>query len=153
MADYDRQAVDTAHLPGRVPRAVSFPEAETRQLDQWPLDPAIRRAIVEDNRVRPGYARIRVPVGAIYRTVTMEQALRERPARTERERAAVNQVYENGRAMALRWQTDLLAGVPGAKLVELPGAHLYMFLSNEGDVMRELRTFASSLAPPPGSAR
>jgi hypothetical protein len=132
---------------------VSFPEAETRQLDQWPLDPAIRRAIVEDNRVRPGYARIRLPVVAIYRTVTMEQALRERPARTERERAAVNQVYENGRAMVLRWQTDLLAGVPGAKIVELPGAHLYMFLSNEGDVMRELRTFASSLAPPPGSAR
>ena len=113
-ADYDWQAVDTAHLPARVPPdAVSFPEAEMRQLDQWPLDPAIRRAIVEDNRVRPEYARIRVPVVAIYRLVTMEQAHRARPARTEQERAAVNQAYENGRTMVLKWQTDLLAGVVG----------------------------------------
>ena len=100
LADYDWQAVDPMHLPGRVrPAAVSLPEAEMRQLDQWPLDPAIRRAIVEDNRVKPEYARIRVPVVAIYRTATMEQALRERPARTEQERAAVNRVFENGRAI------------------------------------------------------
>ena len=154
LEDYDWQAVDPAHLPRRVPPdAVSFPEAEMRQRDQWPLDPAIRRAIVEDNRVRPEYARIRVPIVAIYRTATMEQALRERPARTELERAAVNQVYENGRAMVLKWQTDLLAGVPSAKVVELSGANLYMFLSNEEDVIRELRTLASSLPTPSGSAR
>jgi pimeloyl-ACP methyl ester carboxylesterase len=69
MADYDSPPVDTAHLPARVgaPDTVSFPEAEMRQLKEWPLDPTIRRAIVEDNRVRPDYAHIRVPVVAIYR--------------------------------------------------------------------------------------
>ena len=154
LEDYDWQAVDPAQLPERVPPdAVSFPLAETRQGDQWPLEPAIRRAIVEDNRVRPEYARIRVPVVAIYRTATMEQVLRERPARSEQERAAVVQVYENRRAMTVKWQTDLLAGVPRAKLVELPGANLYMFLSNEEDVIRELRTFASSWPTPSGPAR
>ena len=155
MADYDMPAVDPAIFPARVEplTAVSLPEAETRQLDEWPLDPAIRRAIVEDNRVRPEYARIRVPVVAIYRTVTREQALRARPARTEQERAAVDQAYENGRTRLLKWQTDLLAGVPSAKIVELPGASLYMFLSNENDIVRELRTFASSLAAPSGPAR
>lgn len=35
--------------------------------------------------------------------------------------------------------------VPDAKIVELPGANLYMFLSNEADIIRELRAFASSL--------
>jgi len=55
--------------------------------------------------------------------------------------------------MTVKWQTDLLAGVPRAKIVELPGANLYMFLSNEEDVIRELRTFASSLPTPSGPAR
>ena len=32
-----------------------------------------------------------------------------------------------------------------AKIVELPSANLHMFLSNEADIIRELRTFASSL--------
>jgi hypothetical protein len=31
------------------------------------------------------------------------------------------------------WERDLRAGVPDARIVELPGgANLYMFLSNEG---------------------
>ena len=45
-------------------------------MTEWPLDPAIRKAIVDDNKVRPDYARIRVPVLAIYRTETMEQTSR-----------------------------------------------------------------------------
>ncbi|HYE87059.1 MAG TPA: hypothetical protein VEA16_11935 [Vicinamibacterales bacterium] len=35
--------------------------------------------------------------------------------------------------------------VTPAKIVELAGASLYMFLSNEADVIRELTTFATSL--------
>jgi len=35
--------------------------------------------------------------------------------------------------------------VPTAKIVELPGASLYMFLSNEADIIREVRTFADTL--------
>jgi non-heme chloroperoxidase len=142
--DYEDVPVDTAHLPARVgtPDPVAFPEAETRQR---PINPAIRRAIVEDNRVKPDYARIRVPVVAIYRTVTMEQGLKEYPPKNDQEREALNQGYRAGRAMLTKWQNDLRAGVPGAKIVELPGANLYMFLSNEADIIRELRAFAASL--------
>jgi non-heme chloroperoxidase len=151
LADYNLPPVDLARLPARVaaPDNPSFPEAEMRQLDQWPLDPAVRRAIVENNRVRPDYANIRVPVVAIYRTETMEQALKEFPPRTEQERAALNQVYAARRARLSKWQRDLLDGVPSAKIVELPGANLYMFLSNEADIIRELRAFASSLLAQP----
>ena len=39
----------------------------------------------------------------------------------------------------------VLAGVPGATIVELPGANLYMFLTNEADVIREVRAFADTL--------
>jgi hypothetical protein len=86
-----------------------------------------------------------VPVLAIYRTVTMEQALREFPPRNDQERAALDQAYAGGRAMVTKWQHDLLAGVPSARIVELPGANLFMFLSNEADVIREIRAFATTL--------
>jgi hypothetical protein len=33
----------------------------------------------------------------------------------------------------------------GARIVELPGAELYMFLSNEADIVREVRAFALTL--------
>ena len=55
--------------------------------------------------------------------------------------------------MLTKWQRDLLAGVPNAKIVELPGANLYMFLSNEADIMRELRAFATSLPAQPGAEK
>jgi non-heme chloroperoxidase len=116
-----------------------------RQLAELPLDPAIPKAIVEDNRVRPDYARIRVPVLAIYRTTTLEQALKEYPPKNDQERAAFEQAYAGKRAMLSKWQRDLLTGVPTAKIVELPGANLYMFLSNEADVIREVRSFAATL--------
>jgi hypothetical protein len=44
------------------------------------------------------------------------------------------------------WERDLLAGVPTARIVELPGANLYMFLSNEADVRREVRAFAGAVS-------
>ena len=65
--------------------------------------------------------------------------------RNEQERAALRQQYTATRAMYTRWQQDLLAAIPTARIVELPGANLYMFLSNEADVLREIRTFPAQL--------
>jgi non-heme chloroperoxidase len=36
-------------------------------------------------------------------------------------------------------------GVPAARVVVLPGAHHYVYLSNEPDVLREMRAFLTSL--------
>ena len=118
---------------------VEFPEAERRQLEERPLTPAIRRAIVQDHNVRPDYARIRVPVLAIYRTTTFAQALAQFDPQTEEQRAALVTGYAASRAMLEKWQSDLRAGVPDARIVELPGANLYMFLSHEADIIREIR--------------
>ena len=95
--------------------------------------------------MKPDYAAIRAPVLAIYRTVTFEQALEEYPPKTEPQRAALSQAHRATRAMLEKWKADLRRGVPGARMMELPGADLYMFLSNEADIIRELRSFASSL--------
>jgi non-heme chloroperoxidase len=39
-------------------------------------------------------------------------------------------------------------GVPGARVVRLPGAHHYVFLSNETDVLREIHRFVATLREP-----
>jgi pimeloyl-ACP methyl ester carboxylesterase len=147
MADYPGIPVDRANLPKRVrkPAQVVFPEAERRLLAERPMDPAIRKAIVEDNNVRPQYARIRVPVLAIYRVTTLAQAFKDYEPENDEQRAAVAQAYASGRAMLEKWESDLRAGVPDARIVELPGADLYMFVSNEADIIREIKAFAATL--------
>jgi non-heme chloroperoxidase len=172
LADYGAAPDDLATLPASVTpppapdyssfaayriaqrrdRGVAFPEAELRQLfaanpdgSLGPslLSPVVRKAITEDNRVKPDYSQIRVPVLAMFRTAQpLEELAREFPPRNEQERAALRQKYAVGRAMVARWERDLLAGVPTARIVELEGANLYMFLSNEADVLREVRAFA-----------
>ncbi len=54
--------------------------------------------------------------------------------------------YAFGRAMVSRWERDLLAAVPAARIVELRNANLYMFLSNEADILREVQAFGGTLS-------
>jgi pimeloyl-ACP methyl ester carboxylesterase len=148
LSDYPSlPGADPANLPKPVRKSlpVVFPEAERRELAERPLDPAIRKAMLEDHKVKPDYSRIRVPVLAIFRTTTLAQALELYQPQSDAERARLFQLYAAGRGMLEKWQADLRAGVPHARIVELPGANLYMFLSHEADVIRELRAFAASL--------
>jgi non-heme chloroperoxidase len=137
-------------------RGWAFPEAELRQqyvanpdgsVGRSQLSPEIRRAITIDARIKPDYSGIRVPVLAIYqRDRPFEEVAADHKISHERERAALQQEYAAVRALYVRWQRDLLASVPTARIVELPGASLYMFLSNEADVLREIRAFAAALS-------
>lgn len=96
--------------------------------------------------MKPDYKRMRVPVLAIYRRdPPFDEFAANFAPRNEQERAALRQQYAATREMVTRWQRDLLAGVPTARIVELPRANLYMFLSNEADVLREVRAFAATL--------
>jgi hypothetical protein len=133
---------------------VAFPEAELRQ--QFAANPdgsvgrsllslVIRQAITVDARTRPDYSGIRVPVLALYqRDRPFEEVAAKYAIRTGQERDALRQQYAATRALYVRWQRDLVASVPTARIVELPGANLYMFLSNEADVLREIRAFTGA---------
>jgi pimeloyl-ACP methyl ester carboxylesterase len=174
LADYHLPPVDTAHLPKsakpapppdytsfeayrrtqRRDHGVAFPEAELRQLfavrtdgslGESLLSPRVRDAITRDARAKPDYARVRVPVLAIFRTPRpFEIEAKDFVINSDEERAALRQQYDAGKLMIARWENDLRAGVPSARIVELPGANLYMFLSNEADVLREIRAFAAA---------
>ncbi len=134
---------------------VTFPEAEWRQqfgessdgsVGQSLMNFTIRQAITVDARVKPNYVGIRVPVLAMYQAQRpFEEVAAEYDIRNEPERAALRQQYTAIRTMYTRWQQDLLAAIPTARIVELPGANLFMFLSNEADVLREIRAFAATL--------
>jgi non-heme chloroperoxidase len=151
-ADVGSPFPDFATLPRPISndakRNWDFPEAVNQeQLDPVTrLDPVIRKAITVDARMKPDYSRLRVPVLAIYQAQPPFEEVAARYAiRNDQERAALRQYYAATRALYTRWQQDLLAGVPMAQIVELPGANLYMFLSNEADVLREMRAFAKGL--------
>jgi len=145
LADVGASMPDPATLPRRAAgreRTWSLPEAVMRV----PLDPVIRRAITVDARVKPDYTRVRVPVLAIYQAQgPFEEVAGGYAINNEQERAALRQEYAATRALYARWQQDLRAAVPTARIVELTGANLYMFLSNEADVLREVRAFAAAL--------
>ena len=148
LSDYDfppADRVNVAAFRGK-PTPVTFPPAERRRLDAQPIDPTIRKAITEDHLVRPNYASIKVPVLAIYRSTTLEQALKDFPPGNEQEREAVALAVAARRTVLAKWQGDLRAGVPTARIVELPDANLFMFLSHESEVMREIRAFAATLS-------
>ena len=136
-------------------RGWAFPEAELRQqfaanadgsVGRSQLSTVIRRAITIDARIKPDYSGIRVPVLALYqREPPFEQMAAGYLISNEQERAVLRQQYEATRALYEKWQRDLRASVPTARIVDLQGASLYMFLSNEADVLREIREFAARL--------
>jgi len=140
----------------RSARGWAFPEAQLRQqyvanpdgsVGRSLLSPEIRRAITTDARVKPDYSGIRVSVLAIYqKDLPFEQYAANFKIRNEQERSALRQEYAATRALYVRWQQDLLAVVPTARVVELEGAGLFMFLSNVADVLREIKAFGATLA-------
>jgi non-heme chloroperoxidase len=133
---------------------VMMPEAELRQ--RYSVNPDgsvgedstpkwVRDAIFAGIQ-KPKYSSIRVPVLAILAVPLPldRQFIKYRP-RTEDERAAMEQQYAVEDAFAKRTVQDLKAGIPHAQIVTLPGASTYVFLSNENDTVREMRSFLLAL--------
>jgi pimeloyl-ACP methyl ester carboxylesterase len=133
---------------------VAFPESELRwlykenpdgSLGEYQVAKSVRDALFAGLR-KPEYSRIRVPVLAFFATPPDAQELIRRytPASPD-ERAAIEQKRSFDLAVALRHVQDLQKGVPKARIVELPGANFYVFLSNEADLLREMRSFITAL--------
>lgn len=129
---------------------VVFPESELRQIyaanadgsvGRVLVDPRVREAIFRES-VKPDYERVRVPVLAFYRTpTTMAEAVRKYRPANESETAALRQYIGYSRQMIEKFREGLVNGVPWAQVVEMPGANLYMFLSHEEEVLRQMRAF------------
>lgn len=142
-----------AYRDSQFQRGFAFPESELRQLyiananGTMGRYPAGRvRNLIFEGRQKPDYAAIKTPILAIFATPpTLEQQMRRYAPKNAAEREAIAHDRTVNLAIQAKHMRDLLAGAAGAKLIELRGANFYVFLSNEADVLRELRGFLASL--------
>ena len=133
----------------------AFPEAEVRNgfltrpdggLGGFRTPQSVFTAIGKGQRKRD-YSQIRVPVLAFleFPRPAYDARLDGYEAKSDEERAAIEAVNRAGAAYVERWMKNLTADVPGARLVNLPGAGHYVFLTRESEVMKELRSFVARL--------
>jgi non-heme chloroperoxidase len=126
-------------------QGVAYPEAELRQMNESRPDGGVGkhqdkssiRSAIEAGEQR--YTEIRAPVLAFF-------ANPRNPApfayNTPGERAAFEELQTAEiEAQAIAFES----GVPSARVVRLPHANHYVFLSNEADVLREMRAFLAGL--------
>jgi len=127
---------------------VTFPEAEFRATEVTLPDgkPGPPRESPGNAAIVAGvqkYAAIRVPSLAIFAS---PHDLGPWLARTTDPK--VHDALAQTEALAAQQAKAFEEGVPGARVVRLVGANHYVFLSNEADVLRELRAFIAGLGSP-----
>ena len=135
-------------------QGVAFPESELRRIFATNADGTMGQYIVPRRtrdamyagRRKPDYPRIRVPVLAFFavRPSLAEQMERYKP-RDTKERAAMEHVDATHLGIRRRHIRDLQRGVPAARVIEVPEAPYYVFLSHDSHVLRELRAFVVGL--------
>ncbi len=130
----------------------AFPEAELRNvfatnpdgsMGEYLSTTSVRDAITKGMR-NPDYSGLRAPVLAFYSApAPLERLLERYPPKTAEERAAMEQVF----AADLEWVRKAIhrmrSDVPSARIVELPGANHYLFLSQEAEVVQAIREFVT----------
>jgi hypothetical protein len=133
---------------------VMMPEAELRQ--RYPVNPDgtvgddstpkwVRDAIFAGIQ-KPKYSNIHAPTLAILAVpLPLDEQFKKYQPRTADERAAMEQKYAVGEAFTKRTAHDLKTGDPNARIVTLSGASTYIFLSNENETVREMRSFVGGL--------
>jgi pimeloyl-ACP methyl ester carboxylesterase len=135
----------------------AFPESELRQMFTTNDDGTVGSYKASNGEVHAAigagqknrdYSNITVPVLAIFeypRARRPTSATVIRAPETDAERAAREEYARATRAYVDRWVNNLKRGVPKARIVDLPGAGHFVFLSREGEVLGEVRRFVAAL--------
>ncbi len=101
---------------------------------------------IDDGSIRKDYTGIDIPVLALIAAPRpLSEHWKEQPQKTEQELADTARLNEILLDFIHRWETNLKRADPAARILELPGAHHYLFLNEEADVLREVRAFLRTL--------
>ncbi|MGB2713232.1 MAG: alpha/beta fold hydrolase [Vicinamibacterales bacterium] len=134
----------------------AFPESELRQLFAANADGTVGRYKASTQTIHEAigagqkqrdYSNIRVPVLALFEFIPPASAPPrpdEYQPQSEEERAAIAAYRRATAAYVERWMDNLKKGVPGARVVDLPGAGHFVFLTREAEVLKEIRKFVAS---------
>jgi pimeloyl-ACP methyl ester carboxylesterase len=126
----------------RLPPPPAFPESE--RLASTADYASARRALkaIGEGTKKRDYSSIRVPVLSLFAVFRpADDPLRQDMPHGPQERATVEAFEAATMVYIKRYEKSLLTAVPGARIVELPGANHYIFLSNEADALREIALF------------
>jgi len=147
----------------------AFPESELRNIYEANPDGSVgafrsSRAIhdaIEAGALKRDYSRIRVPVLAFfpmpcaigwqgygYACIVHTESKPRYEAKNDDERAAIKNYEAATAAYVNRWKKNLQTAQGSVRIVDLPDATHYIFLSNERDVLSELRTFLVNVKDP-----
>ncbi len=94
------------------------------------------------------YSKISVPVLAISDAVDFDLSHlkpHQPQPRNHGERALLIAFGKATQAVFDRWSANLTRGVPGARIVNMPGAGHYLWMTRESDVLREIQAFIAGL--------
>jgi non-heme chloroperoxidase len=133
---------------------IAFPESELRNsyevfpggsLGAYKTPRSIPSAIRAGGRKRD-YSQIQAPVLAFtgFPPTLEEQFNAYRPKNAE-ERAAIEEVYDADASFTRRRMQNLLTANAPVRVIEMPGAAHHDFLSNEAEILQELRAFMVGL--------
>jgi len=88
------------------------------------------------------YSRIGVPILALFSSLSINYRYQPKDAQ---ERVAIREFDDATEVFVNRYKKNLLKAKAGVRIVDLPHADHYLFLSNEADVLREMRAFIVGL--------
>ena len=134
----------------------AFPEAEYRNeyasnpdgsVGEWRAAPSVRRLIDAGSKKRD-YCEIRAPIlylaSAPPRTAGWQQYYHFEPRDAE-QRRALQRIYDADRVYLNRYERSMRAARGHVSIVEIRGADHYIFITNEKQVLGELRRFVAHL--------
>jgi pimeloyl-ACP methyl ester carboxylesterase len=131
-----------------------IPESELRNIYETRRDGSVGDYIASSfviqsafgaGAMKRDYSSIRVPILAFFPSTAVKPKYEPKDGE---ERAAIEAFNSATQTYVLRWKKSLEHAQGGVHFVDLPGADHYVFLSNETDVVRDLRTFLDALSSP-----
>jgi non-heme chloroperoxidase len=135
-------------------RRAPFPEGEVRAMTETTPDgrmgerriaPKIGEAIAA-GMGKPDYASIRVPALAFAAyPLSVQEQLQDYEVKDDQDRKALEDLYAADQKYLRQFIGDFQSGVPAARVIKMVGASHYIFISNQADVLFEMRSFMSRL--------
>jgi non-heme chloroperoxidase len=131
-----------------------FPAGEIRNMYEINPDGSVGRNRtppfvsheVDDGSIRKDYAGISTAVLALIAVPPpAAEKWKQNPPKDDQTRADSSRLDEILMEFIHRWEANLKTAVPDSHVVELPGAHHYMFQQEQEDVLRETRAFLRTL--------
>jgi non-heme chloroperoxidase len=135
----------------------AFPESELRMIFETNPDgtmagsktPGWVHDAIGDGEIKRDYSHIKVPVLAFLELPRPADLALLRPdeyhPKNDEEARAMLALARATKPYMDRWIDNLKRSVPNARLVDLPGAGHFLFMTREADVLREMRSFVASL--------